>query len=259
MIPTLKPGESPAPDEQFAYITARGGHYLVRRGPWFEACVRVTENPALPEQKEHYRFLGPKIPGALFSRLLAFFEGVRLKHGTEAAALLVFDDGRWSAVVPEQVVSGASVKYEVPPGVRPAGSIHSHPGFSGKFSKIDEKDEAGFDGIHIVVADCGFVRPEVSVAAVVAGRRIELDPEDVVEGFDDAVEDFPEAWLDHVAPEKDRPLLRFPDQPAHQVGGRRVHPLCASCRNADECRLTPPEVGESCIFFEPGGGWEELP
>jgi hypothetical protein len=257
-IPVLEPGRNLPPDQNFAFVTARGGHYLVRRGPWFEACVKVAENPNLPEQEEGYKFLGPKLPASLFAQILGFFEVVRIKHGTEAAALLVFEGGRWSAVVPEQQAGGASVRYNVCPGVRPAGSIHSHPGFSAQFSQTDRKDEAQFDGIHIVVADSGFIRPEVSVAAVVAGRRIDLDPEDVIEGFD-AVEDFPEDWLGRVAAEKEIHLLQWPAQAAHEAGGRGAHPLCGACWHADGCTLEVPEVGKSCLFFEPGGMWEGLP
>lgn len=254
-IPIIRPGESLPPDYAFAYSIAKDGFYLKKRGPFFEACVRVPEIPTLDEEEESYQFNGPKIPATLFSKILAFFEGVRVKHGTEAAALLLFEGGCWSAVVPEQRTSGCSVKYRVPPGVRPAGSIHSHPGFSARFSRTDEEDEAVFDGLHIVVADTGFVRPGVSVAAVVSGRRIELDVEDIVEGFDDQ-SDFPAEWLALVKPEVGQKPL-FEEDPDVAVDAERaLNPLCSSCASIGICTLDPPGPGEFCHMFAPGGAEE---
>jgi hypothetical protein len=199
-IPILKPGESLPPDVPFAYVTARGGHFLKKRGPFFEACVRVAEIPTLEEERESYTFLGPKIPAALFSRILAFFHGVHREHGTEGAVLLTFEGGRWDVLVPEQETTGASVKYKIPAGQHVAGSVHSHPGFTSKFSVTDEKDEAEFDGVHACIGSGGFLKADVSVAAVVSGRRIELDPEDIIEGYDTDAE-FPLEWLSRVTAE----------------------------------------------------------
>lgn len=253
-IPIIKPGESPPPDAAFAYMTARNGHYLWRNGPWFRACVKVPELPTLPKQEEFYRFLGPKIPAALFSAVLAFFETVRLLHKTEAAVLLAFKNGRWEVMVPDQETTSTSVKYESPPGRRLAGSIHSHPGMSGRFSSTDEKDEAAFDGIHIVVGSSGFVRPEVSVAAVVSGRRIDLDPEDIIDGFNEGT-DFPSGWLDCVRPEMGQRLLfEEPDMLGDRI--REINPVCSCCRFRASCDIEPPEIGELCHLFEPVGSEE---
>jgi hypothetical protein len=257
-IPILRPSESLPPDVPFAYVTARGGHYLLKRGPFFEACVQVPENSTLEEVKESYRFTGPKIPSLLFSKILGFFEAVRLKHKTEAAVLLAFENGCWDVLVPEQAVTGASVKYKISTGRRIAGSCHSHPGFSASFSRTDEKDEADFDGIHIVVADSGFVRPEVSVAAVVSGRRIELDVEDIVEGFDNQ-SDFPPEWLGRVTPERGQNVL-FHEEPGPNADVERaLNPLCCSCVNIAGCDLEPPDPAEFCHFFEPSGSRGEGP
>ena len=253
-IPIIQPGESPPADVSFAYVTARGGHYLVRRGPWFEAVVKVSELPALPEQEEHYKFLGPKIPSRLFSQILSFLESVRLLHRTEAAILLAFEDGRWEAVVPEQETSGTSVKYKVPPGRRWAGSVHSHPGMSGQFSTTDVKDESVFDGIHIVVGSGGFVRPEVSVAAVVSGRRIDLNPEEVIDDFNGGAE-FPSRWLEFVRPEVGQRLL-FEEPDMLEDRNREINPVCSCCRFRASCDIEPPEMGESCHLFEPCGSEE---
>lgn len=254
-IPILKPSENLPPEIPFAYVTGRGGHYLLKRGPFFEACVRVSEIPTLDEMKESYRFTGPKIPALLFSEILGFFDAIRIQHRTEAAALLVFEDGKWGVVIPEQATTGASVKYKTPAGRRIAGSIHSHPGFSSRFSTTDEKDEAEFDGIHIVVADSGFSRSELSVAAVVSGRRIELDAEDVIEGYDSGGS-FPEDWLARVTPESNQKVL-FPEEPGPNADVERaLNPLCCSCVNIAGCDLEAPDPAEFCHFFEPSGSRE---
>ncbi len=230
-IPILKPGESLPPEATLAYLTARGGHYLMKRGLFFEAVVKVPEIPTLEELKESYRFTGPRIPAHLFASALAFFQAAQGKFRTEAAVLLAFEQGKWDLVIPRQEVTGTSVKYGVPKGRRLAGSIHSHPGMSGRFSTTDERDEAEFDGIHIVVGDSGFVRPEISCAAVVSGRRIDLDPRDILEGWE-AEAAFPEEWLAQLSPPPRQELFAWAEEPATPEpdlpGSADPCPLCGS-------------------------------
>ena len=196
MIPTLKPGE-PLGDQPYAYVVGRRGHFLRKRTAIFEATALVAENPQFPAVEESFHLTVPKIPAVLFNRILGFLEAVNEERKTEAAILLMFENGAWDAVVPDQEATSTSVNYKIPDGLRPAGSVHSHPGMSAFFSGTDEADEAGFDGIHIVAADKGFLKPDLSVVAVVSGRRIELDAEDVIEGFGEGT-DFPAEWLDRV-------------------------------------------------------------
>jgi hypothetical protein len=255
-IPTLKPGESLPPDAAFAYMIAKDGFYLKKRTDLYEATVRIPEVATLGEEKEVFRFAAPKIPAVLFSEILAFFGAVHLQHKSEAAVLLAFENGCWDVIVPDQVVTGASVKYKIPTGRRIAGSCHSHPGFSASFSRMDEKDEAEFDGIHIVVADTGFVRPGVSVAAVVSGRRIELDAEDVIEGYD-CDSDFPEEWLGRVSPEAGQKLLFHDTADLARETDKALNPLCSTCARIALCDLDPPEAHEFCHFFDPTGSRED--
>jgi hypothetical protein len=143
---------------------------------------------------------------------------------------------------------GHFLKRRGPEGVRPAGSIHSHPGFAAKFSMTDERDERVFDGLHVVASDKGFSRPAVACAAVVSGRRIELDPEDVIEGYD-ADAQFPEEWLDRVT---ERGVSASPPSATSPaVASTKVHPTCAYCEGQGECPYHQPDPDFFCpMLFE---------
>jgi len=249
MIPILRPGEPLPPDADFGYVVAaRGGHFLRRRGPFYVACVRIDEVPHLPEEREYFRFTGPKIPASLFAQILTFFEAVHDEHNSEAAVLLTFMEGKWGVVVPPQETTGVSVKYSVPAGVRPAGSVHSHPGMSARFSSTDVADERCFDGVHLVVADRGFIRPAVACAAVIAGRRIDLDVEDLVERYAEDIE-IPANWLSMV--KGTAHPLKGGDDPAVPHKAHEPEPVCEFCASNGGCPYHQPDPDWLCpLLFD---------
>lgn len=251
-IPMIPPGD-PLPEEtDFAYTTARTGHYLKRRTSLYEACVAVPEIDTLPEETESFRLTAPKIPRQLFTEALAFFQEVAREKHSEAMLLLTFVDGMWGLVPPEQDASMAHISYEIPEGVRPVGSIHSHPGMGAFHSATDEADEAEFDGIHIVVSDRGWLHPEIAVTAIVAGQRIRLVPSDVIDGYNWGAS-FPTQWLDAIDTSPGMPVTplmphtALPPDPDNFTGSR-----CGSCGVRGLCDFEPPKHGEDCLFFEQG-------
>src|SRR3972149_1761004 len=97
-----KPKQRIPEDESYAYITAKGGHYLFKRGEMFDACVKVDEIPDLPEQEEFIELKTTKIPFELIEQTLAFFQKVYDKYGTEAMVLLTYEEKKWGLYVPAQ-------------------------------------------------------------------------------------------------------------------------------------------------------------
>jgi proteasome lid subunit RPN8/RPN11 len=201
-VKVYKPKEPIPETEKFAYITAKEGHYLLKRNGFFDACVKVDSIPGLPAQEEYFVLKAPdKIPLALLRQALAFMEKVYETHKSEALVLLTHDNNEWGLHVPEQTVSSVRVEYTNDEKRRVVGSIHSHPGFSSTPSGIDENDELDFDGIHVVTSCFQPVPGGITVFAVVNGRRFPLPPENLIEGLRCEPVTFPGEWLDKVKPQ----------------------------------------------------------
>ena len=204
-----QPGEEIPPNEPFAFITAKGGHYLVKRNAVFEACVLVEDMPDLPEQKETFTFKAPKIPLQLYCTVLAFMAAVYRKYKSEALVLLTFDDGKWGLHVPKQKVSATGIDYRNDDHIRAVGSIHSHPGMTHRPSGTDEHDELDFDGIHIVTAAFEPIPSLITCMGVANGRRFEFRPWQIIEGLARVKSDFPADWLARVEGEVDWREVNF--------------------------------------------------
>lgn len=202
-----QPGEKIPESEMFAYITARGGHYLMKRNGFFDACVKVDELPGHEEQEEFFHLRTGKLPLALLWQALAFMEKVHEKHASEALVLLTYEE-EWGLYVPKQEVSAASVEYENDENERVVGSIHSHPGFRAAPSSIDVHDELNFDGVHIISSGFVPVAACISAFAVVNGRRFELDPAELIEELQVPDVEVPAAWMKKVT--KQYSLSRCP-------------------------------------------------
>jgi len=227
----------------FRFLVGKEGHYLRKRNGIFEACVKVPSNPEYGAVEESFALTAPKIPMSLFEQALAFLGKVYDLHRTEGVALLSYDPREgWSLYVPRQKVGGLHVEYENDERRRVVGSIHSHPGIAARASGTDEKDELAFDGLHMIVS--GFTIPTCGllVVAAVNGRRFEIDPEDVIEGFEAVQAEVPDAWLRKI----DRDAMSTPS-----LENEHVKP-CKGCMEGDEC-THELSLGGSCPFFD---GWD---
>lgn len=193
------PGDPALEKEPFAFVTARDGHYLLKRNGLFDACVKVEAIPGVPEQKEFFALKVSRIPSDLFLTALAFMKKAYEIYKSEALVLLTFEKGQWGLHVPKQEVGAAGVRYANRDRVRAVGSIHSHPGFSPTPSGIDERDEMAFDGVHVIVSSF-HPAPQTMVAfAVVNGRRFAIRPQDLIEGLEGPDVPVPDEWLARVS------------------------------------------------------------
>lgn len=179
MFPVLAAGQ-PVPDAALpAFVVARDGVYLRKRTLLGTSQTRAERVAHLPAERESVDYALPPVPRDVVERAVGFFRAVYRAHRTEAAALLLWRDGSFDLAVPAQRVSAISVKFKVadgdlPPGARLVGTMHSHGGFGAYASSTDEDDDAGLDGLHVVVGDLDRRRTGYAAAVVVDGARFRL-------------------------------------------------------------------------------------
>jgi hypothetical protein len=208
--------EIPA-DEPVAYVLTRSGLFLHRRHAFFTSCVRARRGPGeLLEQRNTLRLHHPRIPRETFERVIGFFSRIAELHGSEAAALLLWDENASEIIVhvPPQRASVSiswsgrrsplEVAYDVPadldPRYRLIGDVHSHVNEAAYASMTDQRDEEHRPGLHVVVGRIGWEPPELHVEFVVDGCRFLVEPSAVIEGYTQRrTEEVPAEWIDRVA------------------------------------------------------------
>ena len=211
MFPLL-PAGSPAVDSALpAFVVARDGVYLRKRTLLGVSQTRADRVDHLPSATESLDYALPPVPADVTARAVGFFRAVYRAKRTEAACLLLWRSGSFDLAVPAQKVTAASVRFDVsgadiPAGSRLVGTVHSHGGFGAFASATDEDDEAGLDGLHVVVGNLDRRRPAYSAAVVVDGVRFRLPIERLIRRPRRLVEP-PPAWLERVtvAPPPRRP------------------------------------------------------
>jgi hypothetical protein len=206
-------------DEGLFYLIGREGLFICRNTPFFQSCVPARRGPsALASQAPFLKPRFPRIPRELFEQAVGFFDRIAEIHGSEAAAMFVWDRGeqRVRLVVPEQTatIHRAWDGYRSPIGVHylpptdlpqdwiPFGDVHSHVHMAAYASGTDKDDETHSAGLHIVVGRIQKEPPEIHVEAVADGTRFTLAPGDVIEDYAKRQTDVPQAWIDRVAVEE---------------------------------------------------------
>ncbi len=179
MFPVVAAGHSARASTLPAFVVARDGVYLRKRTLLGTSQTRTGRIAHLPEERETLDYALPPVPTDVMARAVGLFRAVYRLHRTEAAALLLWRDGSFDLAVPEQRVSPVTVKFaisdvDLPAGSRLVGTIHSHGGFGAYASSTDEDDEAGLDGLHVVVGDLDRRSTAYAAAVVVDGVRFRL-------------------------------------------------------------------------------------
>lgn len=225
-----------------AFLIAKNGAFLLRRLAiagflFLEAIVRTGEGFRAEGMEdfagEGVHLHAPRIPRVQILEVESFFRQVHAMHQAEAICLLYFspsEGGRWRFVAPDQTVSGGHLSWvspgAAPPGWYLAGSFHSHGSISAFHSGTDDRDELGWDGLHVTVG--GFPRPEPEYAAsiVMAGHRSEVGIEALMEVPPPVA--FPASWLERVSKFVPPPVRQFgalggdDDDPVAFRGGQVV-------------------------------------
>lgn len=201
--------------KRFFYMLTRDGLFICRQHEFFRSCVKAKAGPSeLGEQAPLYEPRFPLIPRSIIEQAVGFFTRVADLHGSEAAALLVWDqeEERVRLVVPHQTATmgGQLNGYSYPIGVHydpptdlpeswvVMGDIHCHVNYSAYASHTDKEDELHSAGLHIVVGYINEEPPDFHVEAVVDGERFTLALDDIAEGYVERNMKAPDEWLDQI-------------------------------------------------------------
>ncbi len=212
-LPIIKAGDN-IPSGCPAYIIGRDGFYLKKSTKLFDVTVKVTSIPDYEPVMEHMQWNAPLLPYSIIEEALEFFRAVYKRHKSEAVLMLAMNDSKWELAVPEQTVSGASLEYSVNKRITPVGTIHSHCDMGAFFSKTDNDDVAGFDGLHIVIGKINMAAPAMAVGVYANGRLFEFEPSSIIKNVPIQKELAGEhPWLANVKVEPIKPRLyeRFPN------------------------------------------------
>lgn len=205
----------PWPGDPVFYVLSRTGLFLCRNHRFFRSSVPARTWPA--ELASHPAYLTlryPRMSRPQIERVVGFFARIADLYGSEAAVLLLWDDRarRLSLHVPPQTASVSrtwlgrrypvDVRYEqpldLPDHVTIVGDVHSHANEPAYASATDRSDESHKAGLHVVVGKLYREPPELHCEIVVDGTRFEVDPAEVIEGYDARCESVPKAWIDKV-------------------------------------------------------------
>ena len=226
--------DGPWPEDGIFYLLASNGLFLCRHHETFRSCAPVQSWPSeLAAQQSFLEPAYPVVPRALMEQLVGFFSEMATRHGCEAGAYLVYDTTskttgskaatgkaatgkaagkQFTVQVPPQVSTvregfgdalyAIGLDYDHPEPL-PAhqlilGTVHSHVYGAAYASGIDVHDEVGKPGVHIVVGRLDREPPDLHVEAVVDGNRFRLEPEAVIEDYQERRDDFPTEWISKV-------------------------------------------------------------
>jgi PRTRC genetic system protein A len=163
------------PSPAYDYTMARGGLYVEAISPHLYGRIRIGEAEVrgLPEIKEVVALLHGKVPRRLWDLAVSL---MLVDPRRELYLAMVWAGDAYSIRVPEQTVTGASVRYE--PVQDAVVEIHSHGSMGAFFSSTDDADEQSFR-IYAVVGKLHTGTPEAAFRLGVYGYRMALEWGDV--------------------------------------------------------------------------------
>lgn len=143
-------------DKLHNHVFQGDGDYLVVNNKIGKFIVKMndTKHPGLPEEigGNKIQLKVPKIPGRIYYQILAFFRDICDTMGNAEAFVQVYfdnDNKEYVCHVPEQTVSGGSVRYDATENLNEKDrkrytfvfEIHSHNTMGAFWSGVDDADE----------------------------------------------------------------------------------------------------------------------
>ncbi len=262
----------PWPEHPAFYVLSRSGLFLCRNHPFFRSSVPARTWPS--ELAPHGASLEldyPRISREQMERIVGFFARVDELQSSEAAVLLVWDASAeaLTVLVPPQTAGviesrrghryPVDVRYEqpldLPDHLTVVGDVHSHCDGPAYSSATDRHDETHRPGLHVVVGRLYREPPELHCEIVVDGTRFEVDPSEVIEGYEARKEAVPAAWMDRVGVE----LVGWS---RNASGSHYVSPYTAQVSREEHGEgwsryRRDPRPEDPAVVREPGyrGGW----
>lgn len=197
-------GEKISPEqlaEDFAYVISSQGVFIKRNNfiySGFFKCDGKQLGEVDTSIKTKFDF---RIPWKLFLSIESLFEKIYDKYKSEVAVILFYNQEKkeWAYGLPQQTVTGSSVDYDLKKGCSyvmesaldkeldklegewsMVGSIHSHASMTAFHSGTDNKDEFGFDGIHITIGKLNERNHEYACRLMFGKSEYKKNLEDVV-------------------------------------------------------------------------------
>jgi hypothetical protein len=182
----------PRPSDTFVQLIGNNGTFIFKEGPFYRAVVKMPKTADLAELEEYCQLKVARVDLDLFMKIEDFFVRVYAKHKSEAIVLLYvsIEKNTWRARVPEQVVSGASAKYElkeIPMSFESEGtkfflfgSIHSHGCMTAFHSGTDNADECHFDGLHVTIGNVDKSERSYAARYMIHGSEFTTNIKEVV-------------------------------------------------------------------------------
>lgn len=228
IIQVEKVRTEPLPNEN-CYLVGSNGIFKKVVNEFYTIILKNGQLPDLAEIKEEVDLHVTKLSERILKRVHAFFNDVNNKHKGEAVVVLLFNPitRRWAVKIPPQVPCGMSVKYDLekgdaviwvpgngheemnvihnqsgplPDGLRDFrlfGSIHSHCDGTAFHSGTDDKDEFGFDGLHITLGKVSHPTPDISCRWMLAGEWKKAEPAGCIDFENNKIE-VDAQWLERV-------------------------------------------------------------
>lgn len=197
-------------DTPLLALIGKDGYYLRIKSAIHESITKLpVENFNLPELKPIVRTDLPKLPLEMLRQAHSFLRASYKKNKAETVVLYYFnaEQQEYKAIVPDQVVSAASIKYEIPAdeamklqedGWMLVGTIHSHPGFSAFQSGVDKDDEFEIDGWHITLGNVENDPPNYHVRYCAANTNFAMELADIVAIPTLETVIYPDNWMEKV-------------------------------------------------------------
>lgn len=191
----------------FNYVLTSDGLYDVRnvRAGWFINKVGSFKNTVPGFVKSEVKAVGiprfGKIPYALFEEVYAFFKSICDASKDEAYVQTFWDPEKkcYFNHVPEQEVSGASVKFirdqELEERCPLVLETHSHNQMNAFFSGTDNADEKS-DRFFGVMGKLNTLTPEFKYSYRCGKERLDIRMNDLFEGAPEAT--FPSEWKEKI-------------------------------------------------------------
>jgi hypothetical protein len=209
----------PRPSDTFVQLIGSNGTFVFKEGPFYRAVVKMPNTADLAELEEYCQLKIAPVDLELFLRIEDFFVKIYDKRKSEAVVLLYVsvEKNAWQARVPEQEVSGASVKYDlnkIPVSFEAEGtkfflfgSIHSHGGMPAFHSGTDDADECHFDGLHITIGNVSSAERTYAARYMIHGSAFATHIKSAVAFPEIPKVTCEESWLEKVS----EPAPMFPE------------------------------------------------
>ena len=182
----INDGQTEMPKDDIYYVIGKEGIYLKKTMGVMDSLAPVSRISTLQSVATSARMRISKIPGPKFAKVIEFFREVYKLYYAEAIVLLFYNEetNTHTIIPPSQKVTGGACDYNrgiTIDGLTMIGTIHSHGGMSAFHSGVDDKDEEGFDGLHITIGNMRDEDVSISASIVANGHRVMVDPSDYVE------------------------------------------------------------------------------